>query len=82
VSGVAARDALVQLVGTTQGRSREGHVLVTGKPLRCVSYGSGKGNRTAASCVTARGIDIGCAMVRGGFAVRWAQHERRRKVCG
>jgi endonuclease YncB( thermonuclease family) len=81
-SGTDARDALVRLVGTARGRLAEGHVLVTGKPLRCVSYGSGKGERTAASCVTAAGVDIGCAMVRGGFAMRWAQYERRRKGCG
>ncbi len=81
-SGTVARDALVRLVGTATGRSREGHVLVRGKPLRCVSHGSGKGARTAATCLTAGGVDIGCAMVSGGFAVRWAQYERRRKVCG
>lgn len=42
-SGPAARNALVRLVGTPNGHSREGHVLVKGKPLRCRSEGSGKG---------------------------------------
>jgi endonuclease YncB( thermonuclease family) len=81
-SGITARDALVRLVGRATGRSREGHVLVTGKPLRCVSFGSGEGERTAATCVTADGVDVGCAMVRGGFAVRWAKYEPPRRVCG
>jgi endonuclease YncB( thermonuclease family) len=80
-SGRAARDALVRLIGSRRGVSRQGHVIVSGKPLRCTSYGSGKGERTAASCVTAAGIDLSCAMVRGGYALRWLQHERRGRVC-
>jgi len=80
-SGTAARDALVKLVGKPHGRSREGHVLVSGKPLRCVSHGSGKGERTAAMCSTSAGIDLSCAMIRGGFALRWAQYDRGRQLC-
>ncbi len=80
-SGTAARDALVRLVGKPIGRSREGHVLVSGKPLRCVSHGSGKGERTAALCSTVSGVDLSCALVRGGYALRWPQYDRRREVC-
>lgn len=80
--GKAARDALIRLIGKPVGRSREGHVLVSAKPLRCASHGSGKGERTAALCSTASGLDLSCAMVRGGFALRWAQYDRRREVCG
>jgi endonuclease YncB( thermonuclease family) len=80
-SGRAARDALVRLIGTPRGLSRQGHVIVSGRPLRCMSHGSGKGERTAASCVTGAGVDLSCAMVRGGHALRWQQHERRGRVC-
>ena len=80
-SGKAARDNLVALIGQPRGRSREGHVLVSGKPLRCTSYGSGKGERTAASCFNAAGKDLGCAMVRGGYALRWPQYDRQRNLC-
>jgi endonuclease YncB( thermonuclease family) len=80
-SGWAARDHLVTLIGKPSGRSREGHVLVSGKPLRCVSHGSAKGQRTAALCSTAAGVDISCAMVRGGYALRWEQYDRGRELC-
>ena len=80
-SGEAARDALVRLIGKPVGRSRAGHVLVSAKPLTCISRGSGKGERTAASCRTGSGSDLGCALVRGGYALRWAQYDRRRELC-
>ena len=80
-SGKDARDALVRLIGAARGQSSEGHVLVTGKPLRCVSRGSGKGERTAALCLNAAGVDLSCAMVRSGHALRWAQYDRGRELC-
>ena len=51
--GAEARDALVKLIGAPTGRSLEGHVLVTGPAMRCVSVGNGVGTRTAAWCVSA-----------------------------
>ena len=80
-SGTAARDALVVLLGGAKGRSREGHVLVAGKPLRCTSEGSGKGDRTAARCWTSGHLEINCAMVRRGYALRWPTYDRKRKLC-
>jgi endonuclease YncB( thermonuclease family) len=73
-SAEAARDALVRLVGKPTGRSREGHVLVTGQPMRCTSVGDGVGNRTAAWCVSPKGGDLSCAMVAGGWALRWDRY--------
>lgn len=70
-SGEAARDALVRLVGEPTGVGRHGHILVRGPAMRCRSDGSGKGNRTAAWCVSPNGGDINCAMVKGGWALRW-----------
>ena len=80
-TGASARDALVRLVGTARGRSKEGHVLIAGPPLTCVSRGSGKGERTAAFCKTAAGLDLSCAMVRGGYALRWPRYDGRRELC-
>lgn len=72
---IKARDYLAALVGKIVGRSREGHVLVRGAPLRCLSEGNGKGQRTAAWCRTTKGVDLSCAMVRSGMALRWARYQ-------
>jgi endonuclease YncB( thermonuclease family) len=80
-SGTKSRDALVALLGTSRGQSREGHILVAAKPLSCVSHGSGKGDRTAALCRTAGGVDLSCAMIRGGYALRWEQYDPGRELC-
>lgn len=79
VSAERSRDELVKLLGAPIGRGREGHVLVRGAKMRCRSVGSAGGSRTAAWCVSPRGGDLSCAMVRGGWALRWARywHSRR-----
>lgn len=76
-----ARNALVRLVGRATGTSREGHVLVNGPTMRCVSVGGGGGSRTAAWCVSPIGGDLSCAMVQGGWALRWERYWRQHK-CG
>ncbi len=76
---VEARDALARLVGTPTGRSRQGHVLVRGPAMRCVSQGEGKGSRTSAWCVSPRSGDLSCAMVRDGWALRWDRYWRGRQ---
>ena len=80
-SGAEARDALVKLIGTPTGRSLEGHVLVTGPAMRCVSAGNGVGTRTAAWCVSPLAGDVSCAMVKGGWALRWDRYWRSHS-CG
>lgn len=74
-----ARDALVRLVGRPVGRSAEGHVLVTGPAMRCLSVGDGRGSRTAAWCTSPIGGDLSCAMVRGGWTLRWDRYWRGHK---
>ena len=69
--GAEARDALVRLIGVPTGRSIEGHVLLKGPAMRCTSVGNGVGTRTAAWCVSPVGGDVSCAMVKGGWALRW-----------
>jgi endonuclease YncB( thermonuclease family) len=71
--GVAARDALVRLIGQPTGTSREGHVLVSGPRLTCVSDGGAGGSRTAAWCRGPRG-DLSCLMIAGGHALRWDRY--------
>ncbi len=61
-----ARDALVRLVGRPIGMSKQGHVLVRGPTMRCLSEGDGRGSRTAAWYVSPIGGDLSCALVRGG----------------
>lgn len=80
-SAIDASDALVRLVGRPIGKSGEGHALVTGPAMRCRSDGSAGGNRTAAWCVSPIGGDLSCAMVRGGWALRWDRYWRGHQ-CG
>ena len=70
VSAEESRDALVQLVGEPVGRTAQGHILVRGPAMRCVSDG-GSYEPTTAWCVSPKGGDLNCAMVRSGFALHW-----------
>ncbi|TZG24375.1 thermonuclease family protein [Sphingomonas montanisoli] len=73
-SGIAARDALVRLLGGARGRSGTGHILVTGPRLHCRSTGNAKGDRTGAWC-SAPGIgDLSCAMIATGTVLRWQRY--------
>ena len=47
-----------------------------GRAMRCVSAGGGDYNRTAAWCVSPKGGDLSCAMMDGGFALRWERFWR------
>ena len=78
-SGIDAREALAELLGTQTGVSRHGHILINGPTLRCRSDGSAGGNRTAAWCVSPRHGDINCAMVRGACALRWDRYWRNHR---
>jgi endonuclease YncB( thermonuclease family) len=72
----AARDMLVRLVGKAVGKSRQGHVLVEGPPMRCVSAGGDGYDRTTAWCVSPKGGDLSCAVVKTGHALRWERYWR------
>lgn len=72
----ASRDALVRLLGQPAGRSRQGHVLVNGGTMRCVSNGPARGSRTGAWCTTAAGVDVSCALVASGTVLRWNRYWR------
>lgn len=73
-SGIAARDALVRLLGGARGRTGTGHILVTGPRLQCSSTGNAKGDRTGAWC-SAPGVgDLSCAMIATGTVLRWQRY--------
>jgi endonuclease YncB( thermonuclease family) len=69
-----SRDALVDLIGGKTGTSPEGHILVRGPALRCLSTGGAGGSRTGAWCVSPKSGDLSCAMVRGGWALKWDRY--------
>ncbi|UAB78959.1 hypothetical protein INR77_04475 [Erythrobacter sp. SCSIO 43205] len=73
-SALDARDALVRLIGSPTGVGPHGHITVSGPAMRCLSDGSAGGNRTAAWCTSPKGGDINCAMVAGGWALRWEKY--------
>lgn len=75
-SAIDARDGLVSLLGEAIGVSREGHILVRGPTMRCISVGGAGGTRTAAWCVSPKGGDLSCAMVQKGLALRWERYWR------
>lgn len=73
-SGIAARDELVRLLGGAKGTLPTGHIKVSAPPLRCTSMGNGRGTRTAAFCQRQDGVDLSCAMVASGKALRWQRY--------
>lgn len=75
-TAIEARDGLVSIIGEAQGVSAEGHILVRGPTMRCVSVGGAGGSRTAAWCVSPKGGDVSCAMVRSGLALKWDRYWR------
>lgn len=78
-TGIAARDALVSLLGGPRGRRAEGHIIVSGPKLQCASVGSAGGGRTAAWCQTPDGRELSCAMIATGTALRWPRYDRKNR---
>lgn len=69
-SGIAARDALVGLLGGPTGRWDTGHIEVRARGMRCSALGDSYG-RTVATCTLADGRDLGRAMIATGTVARW-----------
>jgi endonuclease YncB( thermonuclease family) len=74
VSGLKARNELAKLLGGSKGTLPTGHIKVSAPPLKCFSKGNGVGSRTAAFCQRQDGVDLSCAMVAGGWALRWERY--------
>ena len=79
VSGVAARDRLVRLLGGARGTLPMGHIKVRSAAMTCLSVGDGKGDRTAAWCSSPNFGDLSCAVVAAGGAVRWPRYWREHR---
>ena len=79
VSAIAARDALVKILGGAHGSLPTGHVKVRSSPLTCLSSGSAGGSRTAAWCRSVAVGDLSCAVVQAGGAVRWPRYWRKHR---
>jgi endonuclease YncB( thermonuclease family) len=73
-SAIAARDALVGVLGGPRGTTPTGHVIVASGPMRCVSTGSAGGSRTGAWCRLPSGADLSCAMVATGTVLKWDRY--------
>lgn len=78
-TGINARDALVRLLGGPRGTTRNGHVVVRGPKLTCISDGSARGSRTAAWCKLPDGRDLSCAMIETRTAVRWLRYDPKNR---
>lgn len=76
--GMAARNALAVLFGGIRGVGPNGHLLVRGPNLTCKANGT-TGDRLAAWCTSPATGDISCAMVRGGYALRWPRYWREHR---
>ena len=63
-SGIDARNQLVSLLGGSKGSCRP--AIFAWQPGRCQHRGSAGGVTTAAWCITARGVDLSCAVVASG----------------
>ena len=75
-SATVARDTLVRFLGGPKGKLPTGHVVVRAPAMTCRSDGGAGGSRTSAWCVTASGVDLNCAMVKSGAALRWLRYWR------
>lgn len=54
--------------------------LASGQTLRCEATGTSYG-RVTAWCWRADGVELNCAMVEGGYALRWDEFDREGRLC-
>jgi endonuclease YncB( thermonuclease family) len=54
--------------------------LASGKVLRCEATGTSY-SRVTAWCWTPEGTELNCAMVQGGYALRWPKHDPYGRLC-
>jgi endonuclease YncB( thermonuclease family) len=54
--------------------------LAQGRILECEANGTSY-DRVTAWCWTAERVQLNCAMVEGGYALRWAKFDRAGKMC-
>lgn len=54
--------------------------LAAGQTLRCIKTGTSY-NRVTAICDNEAGVEINCAMVQSGAALKWGRFDRQRPIC-
>lgn len=74
-SGIAARDALVKILGGPKGTKPAGHVVVQYPTMTCLSPGKSY-KRVVASCSLKDGRDLGRAMIATGTVLSWNYRTR------
>lgn len=74
--GVEARDALAVILGEITGRTGDGHVVVEGPTLSCLSTGGALGERTGAWCEHPDVGDLACLLIEEGIASQWDRYWR------
>lgn len=74
-SGLAARRALVEILGGAKGTMSTGHIIVHHSTMTCRSPGMSY-NRVVASCLLRDGRDLGTAMVATGTVLPWTYRTR------
>lgn len=65
--------------GDPHAAKAELHRLISGRTVRCEPVGRSY-NRVAAWC-SVSGVDLSCAMVRSGHAIRLPQYDKQRRLC-
>ena len=73
-SAIAARDALVRLLGGSRGVMPTGHIRVRAAMMHCISTGAARGTRTGAWCTLADGRDVSCAMLATRTVAVWPRY--------
>jgi endonuclease YncB( thermonuclease family) len=83
VGAVASQRALAGLLSATGAgplpSSPTGHLLISGPELQCTSTGSAGRKRVSAFCRSPRVGDLSCAMIRGGYALKWPRYWREHR---
>ena len=69
-SAIAARSALVDLLGGAKGRLASGHIKVRYPAMACITTGASYG-RTVATCRIADGRDLAQALIATGTVLPW-----------
>lgn len=74
-SGLAARNALVSILGGARGTRATGHIIVRHTAMTCRSPGMSY-DRVVASCFLQDGRDLGRAMIATGTVLPWNYRTR------
>lgn len=75
-SGIKARAVLVELLGGSRGMTRDGHVIVAGRPMQCRSRGPDRYRWTRVGWLT------GVISATAWCCAKWRQTGHIKALCG